>query len=246
MGEPVDLLLDAGQQLQPAAAARRRRQARGRGLDRRSAACADRVTRTAGARCGAGRSPPACAAARAPRRAAPRQRQRDDAGERLQEPLAVEAELRHRRASATTKPNAVSMVGSGTRPACPARAAQELSAEPLAPSRAARARAPPPGPHRRPGRPAGRAPATVTRQTPRSPSESASCTSALRRVTAASAFWISSTVSACRSVASAARRSASARASAQPGDHHRGADARSRGRSRTRRCWRSTRSRGEW
>ena len=37
--------------------------------------------------------------------------------------------------------------------------------------------------------------ATVNRQTPRSPSDSHSCTSALRSVTAASAFWISSTVS---------------------------------------------------
>ena len=151
------------------------------------------------------------------------QRQRHDAGERLEEPLAVRAELavaRDRRRGSRT-PRRWSR--SGTRPAVPG--SRSATRRPPARSRSSRA---------------GRAP-TLLGPAPTSPARATSwsapaigqqadapqperlgtaATRALRSVTPASAFWISSTVSACSSVASAARRSASARASRSARDHH--------------------------
>ena len=121
--------------------------------------------------------------------------------------------------SATTNPNAVSTVRIGNAAGCPARAARAAVRRPLAVDRAARARPAPPGPHRRPGRRAGRAPAIGDQADAPQPERVAELNERAAQRHAASAFWISSTVSACSSVASAARRLGQRARLAQPRDH---------------------------
>ena len=140
---------------------------------------------TAAAPCAAGRSPRARGAGRAPRPAGRGSAASATTPVNDSRNFSRSAPRLRSPGSATTKPNAVSIVGDRETPrACPARAAPPAVRAARGES-SRRSRATCSAASDSPARATSwSAPATVRRQTPRSPSESHSCTSALRSVTA--------------------------------------------------------------